>query len=484
MPKYNPTHILSYAVIALGFASCAKNTSSGSAPLGTVNLQSMDKQLLHEPIYSVPFTLKTDSGIHIDDTIDIDLLSYCVLTHDYENVTSLLNHNDILGRHIIDVNTTDHTHHISPLFIAIIQHDMRMLRLLLQRDDLDTNLPGIGGHPAISYAINHGMDKELIIRLMEHPSMDINTPNSTENNFTPLMYAIMAGDNHMIDYIVNYPNVDFGKESTIDNEGLNAVMLAAKNNHPYAIDAIAYECPNVLHTPSLSNRYPIYYAIAHHHVDCMQACISHGGVNQPCDNENTSPLMLACHYHHDDMATLLLHNENIDLNITNNSDQTVVDVAYAVGFDHVIAHVVDNLSVDYQLINDVEHDLPDHHCIDPHNHVAMNPNQSISFLIDDDIVDIQDNDIQTDVNNELINVFIDKTACDTHVCLNDSQTDVNSDVDPVKTTTDHPSKVIPSKTLINNNMIQVSLKTDQPIITPSDCDVKYLTPSHYTYDTH
>ena len=483
MPKFTPTHLLTYTAITFGFALCVYHTKSGPASMGSINPQRLSPQLLHEPTYSVPFKLSTNHNIHIDDTIDIDLLSYCVLTHDYESVTSLLNHRDIYGRHIVNINTTDDTYHISPLFIAMIQNDMHMLRLLLQRRDLDTNLAGVGGLPPISYAITQGLDKELMIRLMGHPSMDINTPNPTDHNYTPLMYAIMADDKDMIDYIVNFPNVDFTKESTVDNDGLNAVMLAAKNNYPYAIDAIALEQPSVMHVPSSSQRYPIYYAIAHHHIDCMQACINHGGVNQPCDRDNTSPLMLACHYHHEDMATLLLDNDNIDFNITNSHNQTVVDVAYAVGFDHIISHLGNNKPLACMLVDALETELKDDVYADHYNDAPITHNRLISNVIDDGVVHTNNDNIQTECTNASIHNVSDSAVCESSVIHNVSY-DEPSHNDAIKTCTEGVSNMLQRDLTINESAADDAIKINPSVLEPSDNQIERLVPSHYTYDTH
>lgn len=140
-------------------------------------------------------------------------------------------------------------------------------------------------------------NKELVKGILLTKEIDV---NHQSNGLTPLIIASQEGYIKMVEFLLNYPEIDVNLNT---NHGGTALIMACMTNQIEVVKLL----------------------LNHPNID----------VNVATDRGATA-LILACFQGHRDIVELLLKRSEIDLSMRNNQGRTALDVAKVYGHKEII----------------------------------------------------------------------------------------------------------------------------------------------------
>ncbi|KAN0074233.1 Ankyrin repeat-containing domain protein [Elaphomyces granulatus] len=130
----------------------------------------------------------------------------------------------LLEREDIDINLPDNSGW-TPLFFACSPYDLPMTKLLLDRPDIDVNRQNNEGHTALCHVISRN-NLKAAKHLLEREDIDINLPDN--NGWTPLFFACSYYDLPIAKLLLDHPDIDVNRQN---DEGRTALCHAISRNN-------------------------------------------------------------------------------------------------------------------------------------------------------------------------------------------------------------------------------------------------------------
>ena len=113
------------------------------------------------------------------------------------------------------------------LMTAILANRSYMVSRILDVDELDINVQ-VGDHTTLTLAISDStIDRDIVKMILEREDLDVNKPTV----FPPLSRAIEAGRSYTVKLMLDKPNIDIRMENTPpENRPLNVMKRSGDNN--------------------------------------------------------------------------------------------------------------------------------------------------------------------------------------------------------------------------------------------------------------
>ncbi|KIW87917.1 uncharacterized protein Z519_11502 [Cladophialophora bantiana CBS 173.52] len=111
---------------------------------------------------------------------------------------------DRLSKNVVKVPADHWEHHRSPLSWAAASAEEGVVKMLIERDDVDVNFKGAGKHPPILYAASRG-HVQIVKLLLTHKAIDV---NRTSKGRTLLGYALVCGFDEIQSLLLSRNDLD------------------------------------------------------------------------------------------------------------------------------------------------------------------------------------------------------------------------------------------------------------------------------------
>jgi len=140
----------------------------------------------------------------------------------------------------------------SRFFLAPLTHGF--VKLLLEREDVDPNLPDSNGRTVLSFAAEWG--REVLVRLLlERGNVD---PNSSDNNGrTPLSFAAQRGQEGVVKLLLERGDID---PNSSDNNGQTPLSLATERGQEGVLKLLLDHGDVNPNPPDSNGQNPLSYA--------------------------------------------------------------------------------------------------------------------------------------------------------------------------------------------------------------------------------
>ena len=130
----------------------------------------------------------------------------------------------LIARPDLNVNFTG-KRELSPLMLACIEGNRRVVESILQREDVEVNTVGKDGVTALGLACLQG-DMAIVEMLLGRPEIDINT--STEDGITPFTVSVLKSHEQISRLFLARPDLVLTSDSEVFLErGVDPLHVAA-----------------------------------------------------------------------------------------------------------------------------------------------------------------------------------------------------------------------------------------------------------------
>jgi hypothetical protein len=228
----------------------------------------------------------------------------------------------LLSNSSIDINQTD-MHGLTALMNACKKNYLGIVRLLLQRPDINVNMREHKEHSSALLFACQKQHLEMIALLISVPSIDINIVNI--KRMTPLMYACKENHYDVVRLLIAQKNIDLNIQN---RKGNTALMLACANNHCDVIRLLIAEENIDINMQNRDGDTALMLACANNHCDVIRLLIAEENIDINMQNlDGDTAIMLACANNYCEAIRLLIAEENIDINVKNFDGHTVLMIA-------------------------------------------------------------------------------------------------------------------------------------------------------------
>ena len=182
----------------------------------------------------------------------------------HEDVVKLL-----LNRHDVDVNHKDSDGY-TPLFLATTGGHKAVIETLINREDTDLNSKDRHGDTPLSEAAQQGHD--AIVRILLERGVDLDSKNSQQQ--TPLFYAASMGHCEVVELLLQH-NADIDAR---DNSGETPLSWAASMGHCKVVELLLQKSGNV-NSIDMFGRTPLSYAIKGGYKETVRLIVARSDVD-------------------------------------------------------------------------------------------------------------------------------------------------------------------------------------------------------------
>jgi len=277
----------------------------------------------------------------------------------------------------------------TPLLWAAARGCEDIVRLLVDRNDVDVNATGTDGQSPLSQAAKKGY--EAIVRLLlERDNVDVNT--KARNDCTPLLFAAMGGHEAVVRLLLERNKVDVNAR---DSCNYRSPLLWAVVNRHEAVARLLLERSNVNvnEKDSRYGRTPLSWAADEGHEALVRLLLERNDVDVNAKaRTGYTPLLFAAVGGHEAVVRLLLERSDVDVNAKDirYHGQTPLSRAAQNGYEPVIRLLLER--------NDVDVDATDKNGRSPLSWAAENGHGGVvRLLLEQDIInlDVKDNQGRT-----------------------------------------------------------------------------------------
>ena len=331
LPDYQKNLFLAYSSIYWG-AHANKDLSDHARTLALrlldqyedhISATSLLQQELHPRYIGHIGTSPLFSGLHCASYFGIvELVTTLINTKGYQ-----INQRDSAGG--------------TPLSWAVRNRHEGVVKLLLERDDVDPNLPGISDLTPLGWAAAIGHEG-VVKLLLERENVDPNRPGM--DNRTPLGCAAMMGHEGVVKLLLRVETVD---PNRADKNDLTPLAWATAQGHEVVAKLLLGREDIDLNRPDKNDLTPLTHAAAMGHEGVVKLLLRRKDVDpNSLDKNNRTPLGQAAAMGHEGVAKLLLELENVDPNRPDEKDLTPLAWAASRGHEGVVKLLLRRENVD------------------------------------------------------------------------------------------------------------------------------------------
>ena len=213
------------------------------------------------------------------------------------------------------------------------------------------------GRTPLSWAAERG--HETVVRLLvERDDVDINAKDA--DGRTPLIWSAERGHEAVVWLLVERDGVNINAE---DYEGKTPLMWAAEEGHEAVVRLLIERDGIDIDAKDCAGGTPLMWAALYGYEAIVRVLVERDDVDlNPKDNQGKTPLMWAAEFGHETVVRLLIERDGVDINATDKYGNTALSLAVAGVEAPWIWKDMEGLEAVVQLLNhrcDVQPRAPD-----------------------------------------------------------------------------------------------------------------------------
>ena len=215
----------------------------------------------------------------------------------------------------------------------IMAHFCQVGRNMELKDDL-------GWTPLIWAAMN---GQEAVVRLLiERDDVDINAKD--RDGRTPLIFAVVNGHEAVARLLIERDDVDINAKDSI---GWTPLICAAKSGHEAVVRLlIERDDVDINARGGTYGQTPLIYAASYGHMAVVRLLIERDDVDiNAKDSIGQTPLICAAKSGHEAVVWLLIERDDVDINAEDIGGQSVLTLAAKVGYSTIVRLLKDRLGM-------------------------------------------------------------------------------------------------------------------------------------------
>jgi ankyrin repeat protein len=196
---------------------------------------------------------------------------------------------------------------LTALLLAAWKGYTEIVKMLLEKDDVDVNKANSRGSTPLAYAARWG-HSEIVKLLLEKDGVDVN--KATSQGSTPLSLATGSGHTEIVKLLLEKDGVDMNKAG---DDGDTPLLLAAWTGYTEVVKMLLQKDGVDVNKADSRGSTPLLLAARGGHTEVVKMLIEHGATVDTRENGGRTPLSLAAQYHRLESLNILLKS-SADLN--------------------------------------------------------------------------------------------------------------------------------------------------------------------------
>ena len=235
----------------------------------------------------------------------------------------------------------------TPLVWAAERGHEAVVRLLIERDDVDVNIKGDFGETPLFVAAGNG--HEAIVRLLIERN-DIDVKARGIYGWTPLYVAAKNGHEAIVRLLIERDDIDVDVKK---NYGETPLFVAAWNGHEAVVRLLIERGDIDVNCKDIERWTPLYVAAMNGHEAVVRLLIGRDDIDVNIKNDfSKTPLYVAAENGHEAVVRLLIGRDDVDVNIKDIYGKTPLFVVAENGYEAVVRLLIEGDDVDVNVKDD------------------------------------------------------------------------------------------------------------------------------------
>ncbi|KAI9792977.1 MAG: hypothetical protein M1816_001299 [Peltula sp. TS41687] len=232
----------------------------------------------------------------------------------------------------------------TPLSWAAERGHEAVIKLLLDRDDIDVNSKSQFDRTPLSHAAERGHEAAVKLLLGRE---DVEADSRDEHDRTPLFYAAQGGHEAVVKLLLGREDVEADSRDEHDRTPL---FYAAGGGHEAVVKLLLGREDVEADSRDEHDRTPLFCAARSGHEAVVKLLLGREDVEADSrDKGKRTPLFCAAEGGHEAVVKLLLDRDDIDVNVKSQFDQTPLSHAAESGHEAVVKLLLDRDDIDVNL---------------------------------------------------------------------------------------------------------------------------------------
>ncbi|EGN97633.1 hypothetical protein SERLA73DRAFT_30563, partial [Serpula lacrymans var. lacrymans S7.3] len=216
---------------------------------------------------------------------------------------------------------------MTPLSVAAAEGQVEVVKVLLERNDVDINSKDERGWVPLMFAAQQGHEEIIVKLLLAREGVDVNSAN--KDGWTPLFCAAQCDHATIVELLLATPNIDVNFK---DKEGVAPLSCAASNGQVDIVKLLLERHEVDADSVNEDGWTPLFRAAQNGHVDVMRLLLAKPKVNVNYQSQlgytplsiaalkghGRTPISFAAQNGHVQATKLLLTRDDVDVNLVNN----------------------------------------------------------------------------------------------------------------------------------------------------------------------
>jgi ankyrin repeat protein len=233
------------------------------------------------------------------------------------------------------VNSQD-TNGQTPLKLAVAYGHEEIVKLLVERDDVDVNSRDELGYSPLTYAAGAG-HKTMVQLLLKRNDIEVNLDCGM--GWTPLSWAAKNGQEAVVKLLVNRDDIEIDSK---DSAGRTPLSKAAEDGREVIVELLVERDDVDADSKDSAGRTPLFWAAKNGHKEVVKLLVEREDVDADSkDIDGQTPLFWAAQNGHKEVVKLLVEREDVDADSKDFNGQTPLSWAASNGQGAVVKLLVE-----------------------------------------------------------------------------------------------------------------------------------------------
>ena len=259
---------------------------------------------------------------------------------------------DVNSRGLLHYGTDDQLYTETPLGVAAYGGKAKIVERLIEREDVDVNLPdGDDCSPLIAAARNQ--HSAIVGLLLTRKDIDVNSRDVFGR--TPLWCAVDCGREDIVRQLLN---IEDTQVNCVAKKGHSPLATAAHQGHEVIVKLLLGRADIDVNARDRHGLTPILNAIYERHEAVVKILLSHPTIEANCkDSTGRAAIHYAVIYNSISIVKLLVHRIDVDVNMKDNLGETALHKAAKRGYAPVVKLLSAHPDVDLNPTNNEARDV-------------------------------------------------------------------------------------------------------------------------------
>jgi ankyrin repeat protein len=234
----------------------------------------------------------------------------------------------------------------TPLHIACLEGHYEIVKLLLQRSDLDVNIVDQFGRTSFQLACLRGQ-KEIVKLLLQRAGLDINYAAIFHDN--PFQKACLDGKEEIVKLLLQRRDLDV---NIVDQFGQTPFQLACSRGQKEIVELLLQRRDLDVNIVDQFGRTPFQLACSRGQKEIVELLLQRRDLNINIkDRDGSTPFHRACSWHKEEIVKLLLQRSDLDVNIVDQFGQTPFQRSCSEGRKEIIELLLQRRDLDVNIVD-------------------------------------------------------------------------------------------------------------------------------------